>query len=291
MRAPKPTERAFLQLLLATIIWGFGFVAAAHTLRFTHPLWSNALRFCLSGVLAVVFFRRRMVFDRAHLKAAALSATALAGAFVFQMAGLERTTVAKSSLITGLYCVLTPLLAPLFKARAPNRWHGVGALVAVLGLSVLGQAWDATAEGFNTGDWLTLVAALVAACHIHVVGKVAPGRDGFALNALQMMFCGLFSLVLALVAGGPFPFDLPAAAWWPFLYLASLSSLVAFGFQMTAQQVLSPTAAATLLLMEAPFGVLAGAWLLDEKLLWSQLLGGAVMLWGCIISIRADGAR
>ena len=283
-------QKAFLQLLLGTAIWGLGFVAAAHTLRFADPLWSNAFRFLLTSVLAVLVFGRRFVLDRRNLEGAALAATALAGAFAFQTAGLKYTTVAHSSLITGLYCVFTPLMAPLFKAPAPNRIHVVGAVVAVLGLCVLGRAWEATAD-FNVGDVLTLGGALVAACHIHIVGRVSKGKDAFAFNALQMVFCGVFSTVLAVVLGPPMPRDFPAVAWLPYFYLAIFSSLVAFGFQMTAQQVLSPTTAATLLLMEAPFGVLAGAAFLDEKLGWSQLLGGALMLGGCLVSIRADTWR
>ena len=280
----------YAALLLAAAIWGFGFVATAKTLESLHPLWSNAARFAVAAPLGLLLFRHRIVLDRAHLTAAAAASVLLAATFTFQTWGLAHTTVARSSLITGLYAIFTPLVAPLFRAPAPRVLHVVGAVVAVAGLWLLSGGWDDAAQGFNLGDALTLGCALVSAAHIHVVGKVAPGRDPFALNALQLAFVALWSVLGAAVSGVPLPDTVDASALWALLFLAIFSSVVAFGIQMMAQQRVSPSTAATLFLLETPFGVMFGALLLAERLGWIQLAGGVLMLAGCVVSVRADVA-
>lgn len=271
-------------------MWGFGFVATQHTLGFLHPLWSNALRFLVATPVAIALFHRRIRWDRSHLLSAMVASIFLTAAFSFQTWGLQFTTVGRSSLITGLYAVITPVIAPLFRAPRPRLLHGIAALLALAGMAVLGNAWDQARGGFNQGDLLTLGCAIVTAGHIHVVGKVAPGKDPFALNALQLMWCAVFSLLLAPLFGGPPPASLTTSTALAMLYLAVFSSVVAFGIQMWAQQTLSPSATGILLLMETPFGVMFGVLLLGERLGWAQLAGGALMLGGCVLSVKADAA-
>ncbi|MEW5851520.1 MAG: DMT family transporter [Myxococcota bacterium] len=288
---PDLVRRNVLWLVVCTAIWGLGFVATARTLASMHPLWSNAVRFLIAAPVGLLVFRRKLVVDRAHLIAAGTASVFLTAAFAFQTWGLRYTSVGRSSLITGLYAVFTPLCAPLFRAPPPRVMHFVGAVVAFAGLSVLGGAWQEGDAGLNLGDALTLGCALVSVGHIYVVAKVAPGRDPFALNALQVSFCALWSLILALLFGGPPPTSMDTETLVAMSFLAVFSSVVAFGIQMMAQQVLSASTAATLLLMEAPFGVLFGVLLLSETLAIPQLLGGALMLGGCILSVRADADR
>lgn len=284
---PSPPGQAWWLLLLATALWGVGFVAVARTLTVMDALWSNAWRFVLAAPVALWVFRARLVWDRGHLVASAWAGLCLTGAFLFQTWGLKTTSVAKSSLITGMYCVVTPLLAPLFRAPAPNRAHAAAAGLALLGLGMLTRVWEGL-SGFSTGDALTLGCAVVSALHIHVVARVAPGRDAYALNALQLMWTAVFSLVLALVLdGGALALPKPAA-WVPLGYLAVGSSVVAFGAQMRAQQQVGPATAATLLLLEAPFGVLSGVVFLDEPVGWWQVVGGALMVGGGAVAVRAD---
>lgn len=279
-------------LVLATAVWGFGFVATQATLVELHPLWSNALRFSLAAPVALLLFRRRIATDRATVVAAAVASLLLVGTFTFQTWGLKYTTVGRSSLITGLYAVFTPLLAPLFRAPWPNGLHVAAAALALAGLWVLSGAptdWDG--GGLNLGDALTLGCALVTVGHIHVVARVVRGRDPLALNAMQLAFAALWCTVLALASGEPVPRGLGPTVAASLGYLSVFSSILAYGIQMVAQQSVSPSTAATLFLLEAPFGVLCGALFLGERLGAVQAAGGALMLAGCALSVRADAAR
>ena len=120
----------------------------------------------------------------------------LAAGFALQTAGLERTTVSSTGFITGLYVVLTPLLAlVLFRHRIPAAtWAGVG--LAVVGLALL-SGIDA---GSATGDLLVLAGSFAAALQILVVERYATRYDAVALTLVEMAtsFVGFLALALAL---------------------------------------------------------------------------------------------
>ncbi|MBP9682377.1 MAG: EamA family transporter, partial [Bacteriovorax sp.] len=51
-------------LLLSTVIWGFGFIAARWTFMSYDPYWSTALRFILAGGLSLPFLLYKKSFWR-----------------------------------------------------------------------------------------------------------------------------------------------------------------------------------------------------------------------------------
>jgi drug/metabolite transporter (DMT)-like permease len=71
------------------------------------------------ATLAVPAVPRLGTLDRRGLAAAAALGALLAAGYGLQTAGLERTTVASTGFVTGMYVVLTPLLAlALFRIRS-----------------------------------------------------------------------------------------------------------------------------------------------------------------------------
>jgi drug/metabolite transporter (DMT)-like permease len=75
-----------------------------------------------------------------------------------------------------------------------------------------------------------------------------------------------------------------------YFYLAIFSSGVAFTLQFWAQRRISPSTAAMIFLLEAPFGAVAGAVAYGERLTGVQMLGGLLMLVGSYLAV-AFGAR
>ena len=74
------------------------------------------------------------------------------------------------------------------------------------------------------------------------------------------------------------------------LYLAVVSSGVAFTLQFWAQRRISPTAAAMVFLLEAPFGALASYLVYGERLSLVQGLGAALMMGASYLAVAAgDG--
>ena len=71
----------------------------------------------------------------------------LAAAYGFQTAGLELTTVASTGFITGLYVVLTPLLALALFGTPVQRALWAGVVLAVVGLLLLSGVPGGSALG------------------------------------------------------------------------------------------------------------------------------------------------
>ena len=94
-----------------------------------YPLFAFlAVRFAIAtGVLALPARARIRGLGRDGGRAGIVLGVHLAAGFGLQTAGLQRTTVSSTGFITGLYVVLTPLLALLLfrQAIAPLAWARV----------------------------------------------------------------------------------------------------------------------------------------------------------------------
>src|SRR6185312_3164225 len=123
-RAPAP----ILALIAVTAIWGYTFVPVQKAVAL-YPLFAFlAVRFAISTlVLAPFALRPLRSLPRPGVLAGAGAGCLLATAYGLQTAGLDRTTVASTGFITGLYVVLTPLIALVaFKTPVPGAaWAGV----------------------------------------------------------------------------------------------------------------------------------------------------------------------
>src|SRR3954464_15655833 len=129
---------ALVVLVVVTAVWGVTFVQVKDAVAI-YPLFAFlALRFAIaSGTLAVPAAPRIRTLGRGGIAAGALAGALLGAGYALQTAGLERTSVSSTGFITGMYVVLTPLLAlALFRIRAPRAaWAGVA--LAAGGLALL----------------------------------------------------------------------------------------------------------------------------------------------------------
>jgi drug/metabolite transporter (DMT)-like permease len=106
-------------LILVTVVWGITFVQVKDAVAI-YPLFAFlALRFAI-GSLALFPFAlaraRRSSWKRGAVVGVLLGLL-VAGAYAFQTAGLVHTTVSGSGVLTGLYVVMTPLLALVLLRR------------------------------------------------------------------------------------------------------------------------------------------------------------------------------
>src|SRR5712691_2726945 len=108
-----------IALIAVTAVWGVTFVQVKDAVEL-YPLFAFlAVRFAIaSATLAVPAAPRLRDLGRRGLGAGALLGLLLAAGYALQTAGLQRTTVSGTGFITGMYVVLTPVIALLvFRAR------------------------------------------------------------------------------------------------------------------------------------------------------------------------------
>src|SRR5262245_18247127 len=130
-----------LALVVVTAIWGYTFVPVQKAVA-VYPLFAFlAVRFAISTlVLAPFAWGALRTQPRRGWAAGLLAGSLLAAAYGLQTAGLDLTTVASTGFITGLYVVLTPLIAlAAFGTPVPAPvWIGV--VLSLAGLLLLSGA-------------------------------------------------------------------------------------------------------------------------------------------------------
>ena len=207
---------------------------------------------------------------RAGIGAAAFAGALLGAGYALQTAGLERTSVSSTGFITGMYVVLTPLLAlVLFRTRiGATAWCGV--LLATVGLAMLAGVHG----GSPLGDLLVLAGAAVYSLQIVLMERYAPRYDALAFTLVEMLaaFAGL--LVVALVAG---QLSVPHGwtVWGALLVTGVFASALAFLAQTWAQRRATATQTALAFSLEPVWAAFFGFTLAGDRLGVTGWLGCA----------------
>ena len=277
--------RALLVLVAVTAVWGVTFVQVKDAVAI-YPLFAFlALRFAIaSGVLLVPGAGRIRTLGRGGLAAATLAGALLGAGYVLQTAGLQRTSVSSTGFITGMYVVLTPLLAfAIFRVRiALAAWGGV--LVATAGLALLAGVH----AGSGAGDVLVLAGAAVYSLQIVLMERFAPLYDAFAFTLVEMIaaFVGLLA-----IAGGSGELSVPHGwtVWGALLVTGIFASALGFLAQTWAQRRTSATRTALAFSLEPVWTAFFGFTLAGDRLGAVRWAGCAVIMAGIVLAEPAAG--
>ncbi|HEU5278859.1 MAG TPA: DMT family transporter [Gaiellaceae bacterium] len=277
---------ALIALIAVTAVWGVTFVQVKDALEL-YPLFAFlAVRFAIATVtLAVPALPRTRSLGRHGAVAGAVLGVLLATGYALQTAGLERTTVSSTGFITGLYVVLTPLLAlVLFKARiGAEVWAGV--VLSVVGLALLSGV-DA---GSASGDLLVLASTAAQALQIVGVERFAARYDAVALTFVEMLTAFIAFLVIALALG-----DLSVphgwTVWGALLVTGVFASALAYLIQVWAQRRMSAARIALVFSLETVFAGLFGYALAGDRL-GLPGWGGCVLIMAGIVLAEPATAR
>jgi drug/metabolite transporter (DMT)-like permease len=268
-------------LVLVTIVWGVTFVQVKDAVAI-YPLFAFlALRFAI-GSLALFPFaltRARRRSWKGGAVAGALLGLLVAGAYASQTAGLIHTTVSSAGFVTGLYVVMTPLLALVLLRRRiePATWLAV--VLAGLGFAML----SGIPQGSRSGNALVLVSALLWAAQIVLMERYAPRFDPLILALSEMVTCLVCFAAIALALGD---LSVPRGwvVWGALLVTGLLASAFAFLVQSWAQQRMSAVRTAIVFALEPVFAAIFGVLLAGDRLGWLGWGGCAVIMAGIVLA-------
>ena len=209
--------------------------------------------------------------------------------YIFQSFGLTLTTVSNTGFITGLYVVLTPIVAAVILRKNITLVEWFAVLVATAGLALL----SFNGFEFGLGEFLVLVSALLFAFHIVGLGEWSKGLDTYALTVLQLGTCAVVTFLASFKSGFSMPPD--SGVWWSIIYTALFATSLAFIVQTWAQSFIAPSSVAVILAMEVVFAAGFGIWLLDEPVTLRIALGGILVIASMYLIIfldqRKEGAK
>src|SRR3954452_24232893 len=224
--------RALAALIAVTAVWGVTFVQVKDAVAL-YPLFAFlAVRFAIAtGALAVPALTRVRSLGRKGASGGVLLGLLLAAGYALQTAGLERTTVSSTGFITGMYVVLTPLLALALFGMRTGAAAWVGVALATVGLALLAGVH----AGSVGGDLLVLAGAAVYSLQIVLMERYAPRYDAIAFTLVEMLtsFAGLLAIALAL---GEIGVPHGWTVWGALLVTGVFASALAFLAQTWAQR-------------------------------------------------------
>ncbi len=298
-------------LLLCAMIWGLAFSAQSVGAEYVGPWTFLASRAWIGVATLLVFIGTRKLLVKhtadgkmAYEDAGLLSEGVLTGgatgrnngklmliagsttgiflclASVLQQAGIEHTSVAKSSFITAMYVVIVPILS-LLKGKNPGGRIWAAVALSVVGLYLL--SFTGGIDGINKGDLLTLACAFLFALQIICINHFVDRLDGLMLSCSEFFFEAILATIGMLAFEEPTIASLLPAAG-AILYAGVMSNGVAYTLQIIGQRGFDPTIASICMCMESVFGALGGFILLGQTLSAKEIIGCILMFAAILIA-------
>jgi len=260
-------------LLTVSAAWGLSFVVMKDAIQ--RQSVNNFLftRFTLA-VIVMILIRPQTIklFNKDLLQRGGLAGIFLGLGYIAQTLGLERTGAAITVFITGLYVVLTPLIASIVLNEKITKFTWLCIAVATFGLGLL------SIRGFSVGigEMFVLASAVLFAAHIIALSKWSSGRDVYAMTVIQLTMCAILAGLASAVEGYSLPPD--RGVWSVVIFTAVFATAVAFIVQTWSQAHMSATKVAVILTMEVVFAALFAILLGGERLTLQTAIGGILVV-------------
>ena len=272
-----------IALMAVAAIWGGAFLSMKGTLERLDVNSFLAWRFLIATLLLILI--RPSVLKKIDLpffKKGVILGIFLSSGYIFQSFGLTLTTVSNTGFITGLYVVLTPIVAAVILRKNISLVEWFAVLVATIGLALL----SLNGLQFGLGEFLVLISALLFALHIVGLGEWSKGLDAYALTVLQLGTCAVVTFLASFKSGFKAPPD--SGVWWSIIYTAIFATALAFIVQTWAQSFIAPSTVGVILAAEVVFAAGLGIWFLNEPVTLRIALGGLLVLASMYLIILLD---
>jgi drug/metabolite transporter (DMT)-like permease len=272
---------ADLGLVAIAFVWGSGFVASKNAIASMTPMMLMALRFTVAALLSGIIFRKNLkALSKETLKAGCIIGFFLFTAFAAQTIALQYMLAGKQAFLTGVNVVMVPFIYWIVKKHQPDRYNFAAAFIMLFGLALLTIDF-ATGFTYNLGDMLTLLCALLFACHIVAIGIFSKKCDPIALTVIQLSFAAIISLFYVVISG-EFTVNIPLSGLANGLYLGVFCTFLAFLGQTIAQKYTTSTHAAIILSLESVFGSILSIIFLGDTFTPIMILGCIVIFIGIL---------
>ena len=292
-------RQAYLLFVIATIIWGFAFVAQKAAVILP-PFAVCAIRAGIASVFLMAILpltdkitatgrkfygRHGLDINKKEIIGGIILGIILTASSVLQQAGLSDTDAGKAAFITTLYVVLVPIFNS-FLGKKPGVNVIIGVPIALLGFFFL-----CIKPGIRIApsDLLVLGCALVFTFHIIGVDRLSVGCDGVRLSLVQFAVSFLLNSVLSLIFEGVVSGELIMSVLPSLIFLGIGSSGIAYTLQIVGQKHADPNVSSLILSLESVFAVIGASIVLGERMSPREYLGSALVLVAVILAQTEPG--
>jgi drug/metabolite transporter (DMT)-like permease len=282
-------------LVAANVIWSLNYATTKYAFERWSPIAFSGLRFATAGIALALFVRWReggLGVDRSDVRLVVLCG--IVGIFLNQLTftyAVDYTAAANVALILAAAPAFAAVFAVMLGQERvrPAHWLALGVSLVGVGLVVVGGS---DLAGFSLrGDLLAVGAALTWAAYTVMLRPLLGRYSAIRISALVILVGAVIMAPVTVVQVANQDFDsLRRLDWAAWLYSTIGPLLVTNWLYFRALHRVG-AARATLYMYLQPFlGAVFAAWLLGEKLVAVQLIGGAVIVGGVALG-RAVAAR
>ena len=282
-------------LVAANVIWSLNYATTKYAFERWSPIAFSGLRFATAGIALALFVRWReggLGVDRSDVRLVVLCG--IVGIFLNQLTftyAVDYTAAANVALILAAAPAFAAVFAVMLghERVRPAHWLALGVSLVGVGLVVVGGS---DLVGFSLrGDLLAVGAALTWAAYTVMLRPLLGRYSAIRISALVILVGAVIMAPVTVVQVANQDFDsLRRLDWAAWLYSTIGPLLVTNWLYFRALHRVG-AARATLYMYLQPFlGAVFAAWLLGEKLVAVQLIGGAVIVGGVALG-RAVAAR
>jgi drug/metabolite transporter (DMT)-like permease len=265
-------------LLAVSASWGIAFVWMKDAIN-EQPFFDFlAVRFTLAALVMIAVRPKTLRnMNRGLVLRGGALGVVLGIAYVAQTIGLEQSTAAITGFFTGLYVVLTPLLAYFLLRQRLSFKVLIGVVLATAGLALIsldGLTWA-------SGIVPLLICALLFALHIVGLGAWSKGLDSYALTVVQLIGVAVVCWIGALPDGFTPPPNVNV--WGAVAFTALFATAAAFFIQTWAQSIIDASRVAIILTTEVVFAAGFAYAVGQEPVRALTVIGGLVMVTAMLI--------
>jgi drug/metabolite transporter (DMT)-like permease len=276
---------AEMVLLGLTVIWGSTFALTKLILENASPFVYISIRFSIASAIFFLLFHKQIKNMRggALFRGSVLGILLFFG-FVLQTVGLKYTTASKSAFITGLTVIFVPLLQLVIQKRGTKKGNIIGILLVAAGLYFMTSP---SGSGFNTGDSLTLLCAVLFGIYIVYLDEFSKVESPAYLTFLQLLVTAVLALCAIPFLETPF-LSINHSFLWNIGYLAVLPTIVALYLMAKYQKFSTPARSAIIYSMEPPMAAIFAFFFIGERLGSLEIMGGFLIFSGLVVSELSD---
>jgi len=283
----------YFKLLVTMAIWGGTWVAGRYAVQAAPPLGIAVWRFLIAGgaLLALVAWRHGGLPRPSRREWGLIVGLGATGIFLYNLCflyGLQRLAAGQAALVVALNPVMITLAAAVWLGERLTPRKAAGSAIALVGcLTVIGHGSPLAplTGAVGLGELLIVGCALFWALYT-LIGRHATRTLSALVVTAYSTLVGWALLLAAALIDRPAALvpDYSAPVWGCILFLALLGTTLGFTWFNQAVARIGAARASIFINLVPVAAVLQGAWLLDERLGLSVLVGGALVLAGVALT-------
>jgi drug/metabolite transporter (DMT)-like permease len=278
--------------------WGTTYLGIALAIRTIPPFIAGGTRFVIAGLLMYVWLRWRnpRPFADINLPVAAFAGVLLSGV------GNGLVTWAQQGIPSGIAALIVTAVPAIvllldwafFSKRPPSRPALIGTAIAFTGVvMIVTHTRSLSGEAHPLYLAALIVSTIGWSFGTLIQKRAAKPETVLSFTCAQMIFGGLFQLLLSVPDGEWADFDVTAVTWTSVLALAYLivfGSIVGLNCYLWLLTRVSASKAATYALVNPVVALLLGALVLSERLTALALIAAGLVLIGVALVLFQDAS-